>query len=50
MHDKSKKKVIFFLKHFIASLTLDVVHFTPMKRTLLSVAFSDIIGLLNLVL
>ena len=50
MHDKSNKKVMFFQKHFIASLTLDVVHFTPMKRTLLSEAFSDILRLLNLVL
>ena len=43
-------KVKFLLKHFIASLTLDVVNFTPMKRTQLSAAFSDILGLLNQVL
>ena len=41
---------MFFLRHFIASLSLDVVHLTPMKRTLLSADFSDILGLLNLVL
>ena len=49
-HDKSNKKVKFFLKHIIHSLSLDVLHFIPMKNTLLSAAFSDILGLLNLVL
>ena len=49
-HDKSNKKVKFFLKYFIGSQTLDVVNFTPMKRTLLSAVFSDILGLLNLVI
>ena len=33
------RKWTFFLKHCIAYLSLDGVHFTPMKRTLLSAAF-----------
>ena len=38
-YDKSNKKVIVFLKHFIISFSLHVVHFTHMKKTLVSVAF-----------
>lgn len=44
------KKLSFFLKHFIATLSLDVVHFTLMKENLLSATFSYILGLFNLVL
>lgn len=39
MHGKNNKKVRFFLEHSIASLTLDVVFFIPIKTTLINMAF-----------
>ena len=38
-HDKSNKKVMFSLKHFKALFSFNVVHITPMKKSLYSAAF-----------
>lgn len=49
-HDKTNNKIkIFPIKHFAASFSLELVHFTHMTRTPLKLDFSDILGYLSLV-